>query len=211
MRPGILEVVVPRGIRHEIVREFVSENARWIERARREGRGVSAPETLPVQIRLAAVDQSVVVCYREAPAARLRVLDSDRIEVCHPGKYEAACGVLQRWLLARGREILKPWLYREAGRLGVDPSGVQVRLQRTRWGSCSSQRRISLNAAALLLPSELVRYLLVHELCHLTYMNHSPRFWARVRRFEPECEAADRRLDIEWRRMPGWVLAGSGR
>jgi hypothetical protein len=82
---------------------------------------------------------------------------------------------------------------------------VQVRLQRTRWGSCSSTGSVSLNAGLLFLAPELVRYLLIHELCHMIAMNHGRKFWRAVERFEPGCHELDRRLAEAWGEIPIWA------
>jgi predicted metal-dependent hydrolase len=82
---------------------------------------------------------------------------------------------------------------------------VQVRLQRTRWGSCSSSGTVSLNAALLFLEPNVVRYLFVHELCHLVALNHSRKFWTEVARHEPDYEALDRRLTQAWHEIPLWA------
>ena len=96
---------------------------------------------------------------------------------------------------------------REAARIGREPQAVQIRLQRTRWGSCSSAGTVSLNAGLLFLDAAVVRYLLVHELCHLISMSHSRRFWRAVERHEPDYRALDRRLADAWMAVPAWVYA----
>lgn len=206
--PGALEVVVPRGTRAAEVEAFVADNSPWIESARHR-LGLSrerAPIEPPTEIRLAATGEWLQIEYASG-SGRVREVAHDRIEIRHDE--ENAAGVvslLKKWLLERGKDVLKPWLASEAHRLGLLPKGIQVRLQRTRWGSCSSRGNISLNAALLLVPPELVRYLFVHELCHLVHMNHSRRYWAKVREFEPDYEALDSRLAEEWRRLPGWLF-----
>ncbi len=65
-------------------------------------------------------------------------------------------------------------------------AAIGIRNQRTRWGSCSSKGRINFSYKIALLPPHLADYIIVHELCHLGEMNHSPRFWALVARALPE-------------------------
>lgn len=62
---------------------------------------------------------------------------------------------------------------------------IRVRNQKTRWGSCSSKRTLSFNFKILFLPTHVADYIIVHELCHLKELNHSPAFWRLVARTIP--------------------------
>jgi predicted metal-dependent hydrolase len=133
------------------------------------------------------------------------VRDSDLEVSTREAGRRGADGALRNWLLDEADYHLAPWLLREAQVVGRRPMSVQVRLQRTRWGSCSSGGTISLNAALLFLEPPLVRYLFVHELCHMIALNHSRKFWSAVARYEPDYEALDRRLTAAWHEIPLWA------
>ena len=74
---------------------------------------------------------------------------------------------------------------------------ITVRNQKTRWGSCSSNKTLSFNCKLALLPEEMVDYIVVHELCHLREMNHSKRFWDLVAQTIPNHRAIRKRLHRE--------------
>ncbi len=73
-------------------------------------------------------------------------------------------------------------------------SSISIRNQKTRWGSCSSKKHLSFNYKIVLLPSHLQDYLIVHELCHLHEMNHSPKFWKLVGNYIPVYREASNEL-----------------
>ena len=207
--PHTLELVVPRGTRAADVDAFVRDNRRWIEDARRElaERRPLRREGLPTAIDLRAVARRWSVVYRHDAhgPSRCRAHESV-LEVSTPDvNGRGAQDALRSWLLDEADYHLVPWLKRESQVVGRRPTKVQVRLQRTRWGSCSNSGTVSLNAALLFLEPPVVRYLLVHELCHLIALNHSRKFWSAVARYEPEYEALDRQLTKAWHEIPLWA------
>lgn len=209
--PHTLELVVPLGTRATEVSAFVREHRQWIEDARRElaERRPLKSEGLPRLIELRAIGKSLDVQYRHDPqgrgTARCRVRDSVLEVSTSDTNGRGAEAALRSWLLDEADYHLAPWLLRESQLVGRRPTNVQVRLQRTRWGSCSNSGTVSLNAALLFLDPPLVRYLFIHELCHLIALNHSRKFWSAVARYEPEYEALDRQLTAAWTKIPLWA------
>ena len=63
---------------------------------------------------------------------------------------------------------------------------MSIREQKTRWGSCTGGGHISLNWKLITAPPEALDYVVIHELCHLLVLNHSPRFWQLVEAQMPE-------------------------
>ena len=71
---------------------------------------------------------------------------------------------------------------------------VTIRNQKTRWGSCSSKGNVNFNYNLYYMPEELLDYVVVHELSHRKYMNHSQSFWCEVEKYCPEYKLCRRRL-----------------
>jgi hypothetical protein len=88
---------------------------------------------------------------------------------------------------------------------GITCNAITIRNQKTRWGSCSRKGNLSFNYKIALLPSHLVDYIVVHELCHRVAFNHSSVFWELVARTMPNHKALRRELKL-WRGANGAVV-----
>lgn len=69
---------------------------------------------------------------------------------------------------------------------GGNYSKITIRDQKTRWGSCSAKGTLSFSFRLMMAPPRVLDYVVVHELCHLTYMNHSKDFWNMVESILPD-------------------------
>ena len=73
-----------------------------------------------------------------------------------------------------------------AERMGVTYSRISIRAQKTRWGSCTYDGNLNFICLLVLLPERVMRYVVVHELCHRKEMNHSKKFWSEVAKILPD-------------------------
>lgn len=92
---------------------------------------------------------------------------------------------LQRLIKSFAKEVISCRLKYHAQRLGLNFKKLSIRDQVSRWGSCSARGSISLNWRLVLIAPELQDYVMLHELAHLTEMNHSCRFWALLDQYDP--------------------------
>lgn len=88
-----------------------------------------------------------------------------------------------------------------ARKLQVSYKRITIREQKTRWGSCSSNQNLNFNWKLILAPREVLDYVVVHELCHLKEMNHSPAYWQEVEKILP-----DYQRQKDWLKKNGWKL-----
>lgn len=214
-----LVVVIPTGFDRREVPALVERHREWVERtAARLDRHRRPEEPLldsgiPARLRFGLTGEEWELSCdgsRRRPLEDLCSAPYGLVLPADPSDSEAAMAVLHLWLKKRARQVLFPMLGEAARQMGFSFAASSVRLQQSRWGSCSSKGRISLNIKLLFLPPELVRYIIVHELCHTVHMNHSKAFWSLVARHEPGYARLDREMRHAWRFVPAWVAAGPG-
>ena len=109
-------------------------------------------------------------------------------------------------LKRRAAEYIPARVRYYADRMGAQYGRITLRCQKTRWGSCSAKKNLNFNILLMLTPPEVIDSVVVHELCHLWEMNHSPRFYQRVYAAFPDYDRWNR-----WLKDNGDnILAGAG-
>jgi predicted metal-dependent hydrolase len=90
------------------------------------------------------------------------------------------------WYTRQAQDWLRMRVARFADRVDVQPRGIYVRRLGFRWGSCSPTGHLNFHWRIILLPPEMIDYIIVHELVHLREPHHSSQFWRRVERIIPD-------------------------
>ena len=97
-------------------------------------------------------------------------------------------------LRAEAKQVLPARLRELADRYGFQYNSVRIKHTVSNWGSCSSKGNINLNLNLMRLPEDLRDYIMLHELCHLRYLNHGPEFHALLESLCPEHRSLQKRL-----------------
>ena len=129
----------------------------------------------------------------DVPAVQTRISES-KITVKYPAYSEVESKEVQDAIIAgvkkalrRQAKLLLPLhVANRARERGLTYDVVRINSAHSRWGSCTTTRRISLNLWLLLLPDDLIDYVVCHELCHLIHHNHGEDFWQEVASYVPD-------------------------
>jgi predicted metal-dependent hydrolase len=213
-----VEIIAPPGFPWMKLPELLQEKRAWLSQSiqRIEQERQQFPEAftqlLPTSISLPAIAQTWSIEYDQASSQTTS--KSIRVAQDYPGQLILSGGVhdqlncqaaLRRWLARQAQQHLIPWLDHVSQTTHLNFSKGIIKGQRTRWASCSSQKRINLNYKLLFATPEIVEYVLIHELCHTVHLNHSAEFWALVHQHCPTYRHWDQQLNQTWRRLPLWV------
>ena len=138
--------------------------------------------------------------HHPSPDDRMNPLAENRIRNNSTGHDHAAGGAGAvreeeiRKLADQALQVIPERVAYWAPKVGVRYGRITIRNQKTKWGSCSAKGNLNFNCLLMLTPPEVIDSVVVHELCHRKYMNHSAAFYEEVRRVYPEYDQWNRWL-----------------
>ena len=207
-RDAGLVVTIPEYFDRRRVPGIVHEKEAWIRAALDEITRLPAGpvETLPERLDLAAIRESWMIVYKSEATRRLglRATSAGKVIVISGPVHDKAAvhRLLKRWLKGKAGDYLPGRLEHLSRVTGLPYHNLSIRDQKTRWGSCSALKNINLNLKLLLLPSTLVDYVIIHELCHTREMSHSATFWNLVAGYQPDYKKSRLELRRLSRNLP---------
>jgi predicted metal-dependent hydrolase len=188
-----VEVRVPPGTRPEYIRKLVERKGGWVMKKLQdfESRG-------PVEKEKKYMDGNVVLY--AGMSYVLRIFENDGPAVFISGQYVdvhlpkkirgdrtsmvKAC--LTAWYRERANEKISMLLSAHCGKIGLQAPEYSVKVQKRRWGSCSSRNRLNFNLKLAMAPDAEMEYVVVHEICHIFQKDHSAKFWSLVGTIMPD-------------------------
>jgi len=206
LHDGRVEVRVPLRTPKYIANDYVSANTAWIQRRLAQ----IEPEIQPPAGRFA----EGATHYLLGEAKTLRLSHGSNWVQLHGDEIHVAARDHERGTVS---ELIKAWYRRGAQQIlparlealalqfpmTVDPlPSCRIKIQRSRWGSCSSKRNINLNAYLIRLPPECIDLVITHELCHLFELNHGVKFYRLLDRALPHWQE----LELQLKKHPASVL-----
>lgn len=192
----------PHGTHTAQMTAFLRHHADWLEQKLDEFHldatplprlKVGVPTTFPFR------GEDIALDWAEGPYPRVEQ-HADGITLVIPRPHARALlvarGLLATHFEAQIRRDVSRWLPAYIPMINAAPTALKIRPLKSLWGSLDTRDRINLDLALALAPPVALRYVLVHELCHLKVRNHSPRFWHWVESILPD-----------WKEQRHWLRA----
>ncbi len=211
-----LIVTVPRRFPRRDIPDFVESHRGWVEDALAEIER-QTPEVYrcwpPRELQLQAISTRLSLHYNRS---EILALDDETTNegFNHSIALEiqadiddrvAVTSEIAKQLRTLAKKILPGKLSAHANRVGAEYARVQIRGQRSVWGSYSSTGTLSLNYKILFLQPELADYVMLHELAHTRVLDHSQAFWSLLENYYSGAREADQRLGTAGRDVPPWL------
>lgn len=184
--PGLVRLKAPRGALEADLLAVLEERRPWIAeqmaklRAASGGAPAPKPGGDPEALQFRYLGQDYPVRHAPAPEGDRGTAKFDGGVLTLYGvdsTEEAVQGALRRFYHRQCRQLVLKRIAHYQPRFREKPAVVEIRESATKWGQCSSERRLMFNWHLILAPPEALDYVVVHEMCHLVHMNHDRSFW----------------------------------
>lgn len=209
---GALQVRAPYKVPRQEIDRFVDSKQFWIETHRATQRSrqpvAVAPRTILYKGQWYTIGENDrgALYFDGSAFTAPKGIDDDALRASLPGLMHKLA-----------KQVLVPQVYATAKEMQLNPARVTITGAKTKWGSCSGVRQantvptvgqnISLSWRLIAAPPDAIHYVIVHELCHMRELNHSPAFWAWVERYVPDWRAQKEKLA----KVQTWLEAYYGR
>ena len=139
------------------------------------------------------------VYYTDTEKAKLNI-ENGKIEIVLPVRYanqdntEIIKNMINKMYYMIAEREVEAAMEKMRKITGLAPEEYRIKKVKTSWGSCSSNKKISINQDLMMYSRHAIEYVVLHELCHLKHMNHSKKFWALVEKYMPDYKDAEKEL-----------------
>ncbi|MEY4589484.1 MAG: hypothetical protein RL497_1560 [Pseudomonadota bacterium] len=187
------QVFAPMSTSRSFIQSFVVSKINWIHKhlkAHQEHAQKKAEQkfNLCEGAVVRVIGQDLRLCLvANLPASTQQIGDSLLIAASNKSSNtQALFAGLRTYAMEQSLKIITAQVNHYAVQLGVMPKRITIKEYRSRWGSCNARKEVQFNWLIALAPPQALEYVVVHELCHLIHFNHSPAFWAAVKKLMPD-------------------------
>ena len=184
----------------EQINEMVRNKSAWISKKLELFKAVAVNRDISTGSRLYYMGKSYYVeMFQENSADAIRInFTHSKFHIAIPPKYTDTelHNAIENFYKQKATEKIRPLTKKWAKIMNVEPEHISFRYSKRRWGSCSSTNRISFNYHLVKLSSSLIEYVVIHELAHIAFENHSKKFWKLIHRHLPDYKIKEEKIRV---------------
>jgi len=199
---GTVIVTLPKSVAYKTAEPVLHQNIAWVKQQLEKVKAKQQTTLLSYNSSFQIRNKTLQIL----PHNREQLIvsnDQDKVEVLVPRTWDMSRKEVQEQLQYIITETLRyeakcylPERTQElANQKGVLINQIRVKKVKTRWGSCSSKSNINLSLYLMLLPDDLIDYVILHELAHIKHQNHSAAFWNHLEDLLPGAKVLDKQLN----------------
>ena len=191
-RDGHISVRAPQHLSEEQIDDVVSRKRLWIYRNLAEWRDLNATRVVREWVNgegflYLGASYRLLLVQEQDEALKLKdgrfCLQRNLVEA---GGQELARRVFESFYTSKGIERIQRRVAQFAPKVGVSPLSIEVKEMGYRWGSCTSDGRLSFHWKCMMATPKVIDYIVVHELCHMHQRDHTEVFWNEVDKVIPD-------------------------
>ncbi len=181
---GSLTIRAPKRVSDSVIQKFIAQNTEWIQKTQ-----VKMRNKMPSAHRFEDGEQFFYLGARYP----LRLVDVQKPALIFNNGFildrkfrSEARQIFQKWYQREARKVITERVQKAASLLKYDYSRIRITSARTRWGSCSSRKTLSFSYRLIMAPINVIDSVIIHELVHLEFPNHSTDFYRRLEQHMPD-------------------------
>lgn len=202
VKNGRITVRAPFYLDESYIKDLVQQKSDWLlkkQLLQQEQSALSSKEqcfTDQSSILLLGIEKKIQLCF----GSKTAIEESESsLNICLPCKVEHYLEdkklqkikkAIEGWFKKRAIKLIESKVAFYSEKLRLFPTQVKVKKYKARWGSCNNKHELSFNYLLMMVPEWVIDYVVVHELCHIAHLNHSPAFWNLVEVHYPNFKAA---------------------
>ena len=184
----------------EDINKMVSNKLAWISKKLDIFKSIAINKDISTGSRLYYMGKSYYVNMIEDETAQTITINftHSKFHITTPQKYSDVeiHNAIEYFYKEKAIEKIIPLTKKWAKNMSVKPEHISFRYSKNRWGSCSSTNCISFNYHLIKLSSSLIEYVVIHELAHITYQNHSKDFWKLVHKHLKDYKVKEEKIRV---------------
>ncbi len=190
---GDLIVKAPRNMTLDEIFSFINKKQKWIEEKQTKTKSILQKNYEVVNYEKIFYLGKLFKIY-QTKGIDEPYLTNDGLIIKSTNSLNSRKAMLKSFLIKRCDDILFPRIINQTKRLNAEFSAIKVVSSKTKWGMCDSKRNLYFNYKLLMLSPELIDYIIIHEICHLSQLNHSYKFWKLVGKYMPNYKQCQKLL-----------------